>query len=123
MHSKRRFIKLLVAGLVGFPLLRGVRASYKPKVVIIGGGFGGGTVLRYLQGFNLDLTLIEKDKSFYTCPLSNYVIGGFRKIHENKFDYRQIKNRGVNVIFENVKFIDSEKKKYISKITILIMIG
>ncbi len=111
MHSKRRFIKLLVAGLVGFPLLRGVRASYKPKVVIIGGGFGGGTVLRYLQGFNLDLTLIEKDKSFYTCPLSNYVIGGFRKIHENKFDYRQIKNRGVNVIFENVKFIDSEKKK------------
>ncbi len=113
MNSKRKFIKLLIAGVAGFPLLRGVRASYKPKVVVIGGGFGGGTVLRYLENLtqNLDITLIEKNKHYYTCPFSNYVIGGFREIKKNKFSYNNIQNRGMNVIIDKVKFIDSAKKK------------
>ena len=113
MRTRRKFIKYVLSGIIGFPLLKGVRANYKPKVVVIGGGFGGSTVIKYLEKYieNLDLILIEKKKNFYTCPFSNYVIGGFRNINQNKFSYNNMIKRGVNVIFDNVKFIDSENKK------------
>ncbi len=113
MRTRRKFIKYVLSGIIGFPLLKGVRANYKPKVVVIGGGFGGSTIIKYLEKYieNLDLILIERKKNFYTCPFSNYVIGGFRDINQNKFSYNNIIKRGVNVIFDNVKFIDSENKK------------
>ena len=110
--NKRNFIKTLTTGVFAFPFLKGVRANYKPKIVIIGGGFGGGTCVKYLQKFNdiFSITLIEREKNYYTCPFSNYVIGGFRKLEQNKFDYEKIKKSGVKVIIENVSFVDSEKK-------------
>ena len=113
MNSKRSFIKYFLGGLIGFPLLRGVRAEYKPRIVVIGGGFGGGSCLRYLDSFSdkLDLILIEKNRNYYTCPFSNYVLGGFRDINKNKFNYGNLKKRGINVINKKVLLIDSEKKK------------
>ena len=113
MSSRRKFIKYVLSGIVGFPFLKGIRANYKPRIVVIGGGFGGSTIIKYLERYNenLELILIEKKKYFYTCPFSNYVIGGFRDINQNKFSYNNITKRGTNIIFDNVKFIDSEKKK------------
>jgi len=49
MSSRRKFIKYILSGIIGFPLLKGIRANYKPKVVVIGGGFGGSTVIKYLK--------------------------------------------------------------------------
>ena len=113
IKSKRSFIKNIGLGIISLPFFRGVRADYKPKVVIIGGGFGGGTCLRYLMRFSelIDITLIEKDTEYYTCPFSNYVLGGFRNMDENKFYYKKIDPKRVRIINKNASFIDSEKKK------------
>ena len=113
MNSKRNFLKAFIGSLVGFPLLKGLRAQYKPRIVVIGGGFGGGSCLRYLDSFSdkLNLVLVEKEQNYYTCPFSNYVVGGFRKINKNQFNYDKLKNRGIKVLRRKVTFIDSEKKK------------
>jgi sulfide dehydrogenase [flavocytochrome c] flavoprotein subunit len=61
---------------LGAPMLaRGAGA----RVAIVGGGFGGATAAKYLKlaDKSLDVTLIERDEVFVTCPFSNYVIGGF----------------------------------------------
>jgi sulfide dehydrogenase [flavocytochrome c] flavoprotein subunit len=52
----------------------------KAKVVVVGGGFGGATAAKYLKLFapSLDVTLIEKRKSYLSCPGSNEVLAGWR---------------------------------------------
>ena len=110
--NKRRFIKNLGLGFISLPFLKGVRANYKPKVVIIGGGFGGGSCLSYLQKFSnqFDIFLIEKNKNYYTCPYSNSVVGGFRSLNDNKFYLNNVKYNDVKLIYKEVQFVDSETK-------------
>ena len=52
------------------------------RVVIVGGGFGGATTARYLRmwGGNVDVTLVERNTSFVSCPMSNLVVGGYKQI-------------------------------------------
>ena len=57
-----------------------VMGQGRPRVVVIGGGSGGGTVARYLAKDSagaLDVTLIEPTKRYYTCYFSNLYLGGF----------------------------------------------
>jgi len=110
--KKRKLIKNIGIGLMTFPFIKGIRADYKPKVVILGGGFGGGTCLNALDKISdkIDLVLIEKNKYYYTCPFSNSVIGGFRSISQNRFSYESIKKRNFKFINREVNYVDSEKK-------------
>ncbi|HHS99664.1 MAG TPA: sulfide dehydrogenase, partial [Thiomicrospira sp.] len=50
----------------------------KPRVVVIGGGFGGATAAKYLKRFdkNIDVTLVEKKETYMTCPGSNWYLAG-----------------------------------------------
>ena len=44
----------------------------------IGGGFGGATVAKYLRMWStgLDVTLVERNAEFISCPLSNRILAG-----------------------------------------------
>ncbi|HEY3582859.1 MAG TPA: FAD-dependent oxidoreductase, partial [Casimicrobiaceae bacterium] len=49
-------------------------ARARPRVVVIGAGYGGATAARYLAlwgGDDVDVTLVERDVAFVSCPLSN----------------------------------------------------
>jgi sulfide dehydrogenase [flavocytochrome c] flavoprotein subunit len=84
-----------------------------PKVVVIGGGFGGATAAKYLKRYdpNLDVTLIDAGKSHFTCPFSNTVIGGLNDMSyiERKFDVLANKH-GVKVYTDMVVAIDGAAK-------------
>ena len=49
-------------------------AGSSGKVVVVGGGFGGATCARYLKrwGPGLDVTLVERETSFITCPFFDH---------------------------------------------------
>ena len=50
-----------------------------PKVVVVGGGYGGATAAKYVRmwsDYGIQVTLIEPNASFISCPISNLVIGG-----------------------------------------------
>ncbi len=85
-----------------------------PRVVVVGGGFGGATAAKYLKlaDRNLAVTLIERDARFITCPFSNYVLGGFRRMEQLTQNYDALgKRHGVGVLRGDATGIDASRKR------------
>ena len=83
------------------------------KVVVIGGGFGGTIAAKYIKKFNpnIDVTLIEVNETYATCPGSNWVIGGLRDLDSITFSYADlVKNYGIEVVHELVTHIDPNRR-------------
>jgi sulfite dehydrogenase len=83
------------------------------RVVVVGGGFGGATAARYLKmwGGNIDVTLVERNASFVSCPISNLVIGGHRQIADVTRGYDGLKALGVKVVQGEVVAIDAAARR------------
>ena len=116
--SRRSFIKASAGatalGVLGVPFIaQGAGA----KVVVVGGGTGGGTAAKYLKMMDpsLDVTLIEKNEFYYTCYMSNEVLSGERSMDDIKHGYDGMKGHGVNVVIDEVTAIDAAGKKVTTK--------
>ena len=70
------------------------------RVVVVGGGFGGATAARYLRlwGGNIDVTLVERNASFVSCPISNLVVGGHRAMADISRPYDSLRALGVKLV-------------------------
>lgn len=115
MLSRRNFLKV-GAGSTGL-LLSGCNKSninpkHPPHVVVIGGGFGGATVAKYIRKLDtgIKVTLIEPNATYVTCPASNWVFGGIRSIESLSFSYQSLSdNHGISIVRDYVASIDSVK--------------
>jgi sulfide dehydrogenase [flavocytochrome c] flavoprotein subunit len=87
-------------------------AGATARVVVVGGGFGGASLARYLRRNdpNIAITLIEKDTRFVTCPFSNGVLGGLYPIDQVTFGYDKINASGIDVVHDLATGIDSVAK-------------
>ena len=108
--TRRSFVGGAAAAIGTPSIVRAAGAS--ARVVIIGGGFGGASLARYIRRNAPDVavTLIEKDTTFVTCPFSNFVLGGMTPIDKLTFGYDKVKAAGVNVIHDLASKIDPVKK-------------
>ncbi|HZJ97695.1 MAG TPA: NAD(P)/FAD-dependent oxidoreductase [Oligella sp.] len=107
--SKIGQVTAATAAISAFPAIANSAAG---RVVIVGGGFGGATAARYVKRFNPDIkvTLIEPSKTFYTCPFSNMVLGGLRKMEQIAHSYDNLKAFGIEVVHDFVTAVDADKK-------------
>lgn len=99
-------------GAAGCAGLSGGRAT--PKVVVIGGGYGGATAARYAAlwgGDAVDVTLVERDAAFVSCPLSNLVLAGSRSIADITTAYAPLSRRGVHVIRDTAVHVDAQRRR------------
>lgn len=84
------------------------------KVVVVGGGYGGATAAKYVRmwsNYSIDVTLVEPNSSFISCPISNLVIGGSKTIADITTPYDNlVKRHGVRMVSDSVVRIDPEKK-------------
>ena len=83
------------------------------RVVVVGGGFGGATVARYLRlwGGNVDVTLVERNAQFVSCPISNMVLGGHLQMADITRGYGSLQAAGVKVLQGEVVAIDVAGRK------------
>jgi sulfide dehydrogenase [flavocytochrome c] flavoprotein subunit len=83
------------------------------RVVVIGGGFGGATTARYLRlwGGNVDVTLVDRNAEFVSCPISNLVVGGYKQIGDVTRGYDGLRKVGVKMLRDEVTAIDTAAKK------------
>jgi NADPH-dependent 2,4-dienoyl-CoA reductase/sulfur reductase-like enzyme len=116
--QRRRFVQTLGAGTaVGATALvtgcatTGGGASIG-KVVVIGGGHGGATAAKYLRLFSegtVEVTLVEPNASFVSCPISNLVLGGYKTMADITTPYDNLEKRhGVKLVKDMVSAIDPE---------------
>ncbi len=111
--TRRGFIQTAGAatavGMVGVPALA---LGASKKVVIVGGGTGGATAAKYIRmaDSSVEVTLIEANKHYHTCYLSNEVLGGDRTIDQIKFGYTGLGAHGVKVVHDMVTGIDAKAK-------------
>jgi sulfide dehydrogenase [flavocytochrome c] flavoprotein subunit len=82
------------------------------RVLVIGGGYGGATAAKYIKkwgGDAIDVMLVERESAFVSCPLSNLVLGGHRKIEDLTVSYAGLRQAGILVMNDEVLGIDPAK--------------
>lgn len=112
--NRRKFVQgvgaVSAASAVGVPY---AALGATKKVIVIGGGTGGATAAKYLRraDSSIEVTLIEPNKTYYTCYLSNpMIIGAGMDISSIGFGYDGLVKHGVKVVHDMVTAIDAGKK-------------
>jgi sulfide dehydrogenase [flavocytochrome c] flavoprotein subunit len=83
------------------------------RVVVVGGGFGGTTAAKYLRRWSegaIDVTLVEPNEAFVSCPISNLVIGGSKALADITFSYSGLDKYGVKRMRDTVTAVDAGRK-------------
>ena len=113
---RRRLLGAGLAATLAVPLFGCATGAGGPsigRVVVVGGGFGGATAARYLRmwGGNVDVTLVERNASFISCPISNMVLGGHKTMADITVPYSGLDALGVKRIQGDVVAIDPQAKE------------
>jgi NADPH-dependent 2,4-dienoyl-CoA reductase/sulfur reductase-like enzyme len=85
----------------------------RPKVVVVGGGAGGATAARYIANDSMgevDVTLIEPTRAYYTCFFSNLYLGGFREYDSLGHSYGGLAAGGINVVHDWATGVDRDAR-------------
>lgn len=115
--NRRDFLKVSGAGaavaLTGCATQSAPSASRgNPHVVIVGAGFGGATCAKYLKqwGPNIDVTLIEPNDKFVSCPISNWVLGGLKTMDDITHGYDNLPKHGIKMVKDYVVGVDTTQR-------------
>ena len=83
------------------------------KVVIVGAGWGGLSAAKTIKRISpqVEVIIIDPNKEFISCPMSNWVIGQLKSIDDITFNFEALKNNyGIKFIHETALNIDPDKK-------------
>lgn len=134
MTKRREFMGYMGASALGLMLPRMVLADDKQKsgsrsgsaipkpapvpgptgaagrVVVVGGGMAGATVAKYLRiwgGSGVEVTLVEREKNYRSCILSNLVLNGSMTMDDLTFSWGALPQYyGVRIVAGDVLAID-----------------
>lgn len=116
MLMKRRDFLKMSAAAGAMASLYGCTAGTKAggHVVVVGGGYGGATIAKYLRMWSqggVQVTLVERNPNFISCPISNLVIGGDKTMEDITVSYDNLRNKwGVRVVQDDVLGVDAGKR-------------
>lgn len=114
--KRREFLKIGAAAgaMAALHGCAGNGKSANGHVVVVGGGYGGATLAKYLRMWSeggVQVTLIERNPAFVSCPMSNLVIGGITSLDDITVSYDNLKGKWqVRVIQDEVVAVDAEKR-------------
>lgn len=111
LRDRREFLKAasasFAAAVVGIHANE-VRAA-APRVVVVGAGYGGATAAKYIRkwsGGRIEVTVVEREAAFTSCPMSNLVIGGSRQLADITVPFDGLAKWGVRVVRDEALDID-----------------
>jgi NADPH-dependent 2,4-dienoyl-CoA reductase/sulfur reductase-like enzyme len=86
----------------------------QPRVVVIGGGYGGATAAKYIRLFSnqrVAVTVVEPQAELISCPLSNLVLGGSATLAQISTPLAGLaRTHGVTLVQDSVTAIDTARK-------------
>ncbi|MBB4365625.1 NADPH-dependent 2,4-dienoyl-CoA reductase/sulfur reductase-like enzyme [Bradyrhizobium sp. CIR18] len=110
--TRRNAVLGITAAATSFVVPSILRAQSAGRIVVVGGGFGGAACARALKRAQagLQVTLIEPNRTFTSCPFSNEVIAGLREIDAQQFGYDRLAAEGVTVAAQAATAVDAQKR-------------
>jgi len=115
--DRRTFLGWLSAG-VGAGVLAACAGRVREtrpiaRVVVVGGGYGGATAAKYIRMWSPDIavTLVERNREFVSCPMSNLVLGGSKSMADITLGYAGLPRYGVSVVHDEAVAIDPVKRE------------
>ena len=113
--TRREFLKAsgMSVALLGTGGVSSFAAEAKRRVVVIGGGWGGATAAKYVRlgDSSIEVTLLEPNKEFISCPFSNLVLSGVESLKNLTVAYDGLRKRGVRIRHEAASAIEPDKKR------------
>jgi NADPH-dependent 2,4-dienoyl-CoA reductase/sulfur reductase-like enzyme len=112
--GRRRFVQQASAGAVALASVgcASLTQPQGPRVVVVGGGWGGASTARALveSGHSFNVTLVEPNPRFMSCPLSAHYITGHAIAESFQMGYEALTRAGVIHVRERVTAIDRARK-------------
>jgi sulfide dehydrogenase [flavocytochrome c] flavoprotein chain len=113
MRNSHRSRRDILVGLGAVVLAApSVSAQAAPRIVVIGGGFGGATAAREVKRLlpAVEVVLVTDERTFAACPFSNLVLAGMRDIAAQQFGYGGIEKAGVRMAFSAARAVDARAR-------------
>ena len=114
--QRRDFLRIAAAGsaALALPGCATTGSGSSGKVVVVGGGYGGATAAKYVRMWSngrVDVTLVEPNPEFISCPMSNLVLGGSRDLAFLTTSYANLTARhGVRIVRDTATAVDTDKR-------------
>src|SRR5262245_58018060 len=112
--SRRQFLMTSGLGIAALGAMRmPVFGQARRRVIVIGGGWGGATAAKYLRltDPSIDVTLLEPNKEFISCPFSNLVLAGVESLKNLTMNYDGLRKHGVRIRHEFAAAIEPGKRQ------------
>ena len=108
--KRRAFLQ--AAGALSLAGCASVGGSGKPRVLVVGAGFGGATLAKYVRLWDpgINVTLVDRGAEFVSCPVSNLVLGGNRTMADITRGYDGLRKYGVQLVNDDAVAIDNTNK-------------
>ncbi|TSA42494.1 MAG: flavocytochrome C [Betaproteobacteria bacterium] len=114
--NRREFIKWMSAG-AGVAAVAGCAGTgggtSVGRVVVIGASYGGATAAKYVRMWapDIEVTLVERNSEFISCPISNLVLGGSKTLKDITVGYDGLSKYGIRLVRDEATAIDPEKRE------------
>ena len=114
--NRREFIKWMSAG-AGVAAVAGCAGTgggtSVGRVVVIGASYGGATAAKYVRMWapDIEVTLVERNSEFISCPISNLVLGGSKTLKNITVGYDGLSKYGIRLVRDEATAIDPEKRE------------
>jgi sulfide dehydrogenase [flavocytochrome c] flavoprotein subunit len=113
--NRRRFVQVGLAGTSATLMGCAGIATEKSigRVVVVGGGFGGATAAKYIRKWDprIEVTLVERNPYFTSCPISNLVLAGVKQMADITVPYTGLAKYGVRVVQDEATALDLDKRQ------------
>ena len=112
--TRRRFLQVSGMGVAALSAARvPVFGQARRRVLVIGGGWGGATAAKYMRltDPSIEVTVLEPNKEFISCPFSNLVVAGVESLKSLTLNYSGLRKHGVKIRHEAAAAIEPDKKR------------
>ncbi len=114
MTISRRNLLRGASGFAALSALSPLSAQTRHRVVVVGGGFAGSTLARYLSlwgGSRFDITLVDPRDAHVSCVMSNLVLTEALRLEQLTFPHESLAQRfGFTTLRASVEAIDRDAK-------------
>src|SRR5258706_1807913 len=110
--ERREFLKLSASAAALAAAGCATTAKSRGRVVVVGAGFGGATAAKYIRLWDpaIEVTLVERDSGFVSCPVSNLVLAGFTGMSDISRGYSALRSYGVRLVQDEAVGVDAAKR-------------